>query len=368
MKASKQIIGLDVVRIAAALMVSLFHLGYWHWTKGGDPRATMPMAYAPFAPILSAGWVGVEIFFVLSGFVISYSAESITFGRFLQHRFYRLYPTALVCATLTSAVLLTAYSPGQVAGPWLRSATLFPVGPWVDGTYWTLPIEVAFYLVVGFGLLSKRASILPALLAVLGVSSALVCVLLQVPGFTHALPFSPGLLDYPPLACLLLIHGCFFALGGYLYLYLLRGASVGRGLMLVIAGAGCVSELLLHSRTIGESDGQHRSASFPLLVWGVAVVSLALAVRLNTRIGALVGTRAAAYVRRAGVATYPMYLLHSKVGHVLIAGTRRKIGYLAALGLALTLVAGLSWLVSEVLEPRVGSLLRRPSRASALTK
>jgi exopolysaccharide production protein ExoZ len=64
--------GLDLIRFAAALMVVVFHFSW----QQPDPQVS-------FSP----GWVGVEIFFVISGFVIMGSACKATPVEFLERRF-----------------------------------------------------------------------------------------------------------------------------------------------------------------------------------------------------------------------------------------------------------------------------------------
>src|SRR5437868_3352741 len=94
----RSFLGLDLVRFAAALAVAFFHLSFWWWLPGTDP-------VAPIGPVLSEpfrwGWVGVPIFFVLSGFVITLSADGKTARQFVIGRALRLYPAVWICATLT---------------------------------------------------------------------------------------------------------------------------------------------------------------------------------------------------------------------------------------------------------------------------
>jgi len=55
------------------------------------------------------GWVGVEIFFVLSVFVIAYSAEGSSAFSFFRSRILRLMPAVWICASLVFAVLLVGH-------------------------------------------------------------------------------------------------------------------------------------------------------------------------------------------------------------------------------------------------------------------
>lgn len=77
--ADRDVYGLDLLRICATGMVALLHLTY---------------QYPPLAFIPPVGWVGVEIFFVLSGFVIAAPPTGSSPRRFVRNRLLRLYPTA----------------------------------------------------------------------------------------------------------------------------------------------------------------------------------------------------------------------------------------------------------------------------------
>jgi peptidoglycan/LPS O-acetylase OafA/YrhL len=66
--------GLDALRFAAASMVMLFHLGYLPSVPPTVESNSAGVSYPELAT-LGFGWVDVQIFFVIYGIVISYSAE-----------------------------------------------------------------------------------------------------------------------------------------------------------------------------------------------------------------------------------------------------------------------------------------------------
>ena len=78
-----------------------------------------------------SGWVGVEVFFVISGFVIAYSASEKDAARFFRSRLLRLAPAAWSCATITLAVAVLAgvlnVASARIA--YIKSMTFFPYGP-----------------------------------------------------------------------------------------------------------------------------------------------------------------------------------------------------------------------------------------------
>jgi peptidoglycan/LPS O-acetylase OafA/YrhL len=145
----------DALRGLAALAVAGGHFYSGLWT----PR-TGPLFPRPLHQVLTHGNVGVEIFFVISGFVMAYSLRQARigprfFGLFLLRRSLRLDPP--YWATIALAVVL-AFAAG-----WLRSRPpVLPTWPQVllhlvylqdlagagdiVEVFWTLCMEVQFYL------------------------------------------------------------------------------------------------------------------------------------------------------------------------------------------------------------------------------
>lgn len=147
----------DYLRGLAAAMVAWFHL-----TNGyGDSWVTRTGSY---------GWLGVEIFFVISGFVITIALSRKTgpwrvrtFADFMVKRIIRLEPPYLASVALAIGLLfLSARAPGfngpppSVHGPQLlfHLAYLIPFTSyeWLQPIYWTLTYEFFFYIFAGLAL------------------------------------------------------------------------------------------------------------------------------------------------------------------------------------------------------------------------
>lgn len=151
---------LDVLRALAALVVCLFHFNY---RNGGA-----------LSEILEYGHYGVEVFFVISGFVIPLAMSWSRFTlrdtpNFLLRRFIRLYPVFAVVAVGWVAL-------GAAGGPqlgydsdsldltWARAAANFTLlcdlagEKWYVPVFWTLAIEAQYYFLVAlsFPLLVHR--------------------------------------------------------------------------------------------------------------------------------------------------------------------------------------------------------------------
>lgn len=149
---------LDGFRALAILLVIGFHY-FVRWTPPDNGTSLYPYgsAFSGF-PMFRYGYLGVQIFFIISGFVITMTLfRSRSIGNFARKRFARLFPTMLLCSVLTFSLLhLLPHSAFQISwrnflpsltftDPILWRKIVGPsVGP-IDGVYWSLFVEVKFY-------------------------------------------------------------------------------------------------------------------------------------------------------------------------------------------------------------------------------
>jgi peptidoglycan/LPS O-acetylase OafA/YrhL len=115
-------------------------------------------------PLVTIGWAGVDVFFVLSGFLITlHMAERLSsasprasYGPYLRDRILRVVPAywAQLALLLAFAWIATGSLPAWA--PYLPAHLLFLQNftlaghAAINGVYWSLPVEFAFYLVCPF--------------------------------------------------------------------------------------------------------------------------------------------------------------------------------------------------------------------------
>jgi peptidoglycan/LPS O-acetylase OafA/YrhL len=149
--------GLTGFRALAATLVMLFHLNDF-----AGPRA---MGFELFGatvhlhPLMTIGWVGVDLFFVLSGFLLAtHLMEALARGRpkalrkYFVARARRVFPAYWAQLAVLFAVALAAAGTWPV---WAKYLPLHipmlhfvsePASFSINKVYWTLPIELSFYL------------------------------------------------------------------------------------------------------------------------------------------------------------------------------------------------------------------------------
>lgn len=140
----QRIYELDGLRGIAAIMVVLFHYFFRYNKIYG--HSNLNVAWAKY------GELGVQLFFIISGYVIFWSLNRINKPvDFVYYRFSRLYPTYWAAIIITCTLVYVYGLPGRTVSPtnvgwnFFMFHNYFGV-PNVDGVYWSLKIELTFYL------------------------------------------------------------------------------------------------------------------------------------------------------------------------------------------------------------------------------
>jgi len=366
---------LDPLRLGAALSVAVFHLMFWSWAwpsigvpPGFEHYVAADVQFPSAARFTWFGWVGVEIFFVISGFVIANSASKSSAIEFLFSRALRLYPAVWVCSTATFIVLLL-FASGEASEfilPYIRAMLLIPKGirgQWIDCVYWTLAAEMAFYGLVFCMLLTKKITLRHlawGLTIYSGVFNAFALLVVSrvIPS---EMLYLVVLMFRVPCATWLLCHGCFFALGIWLFISANRKLTALELFAVTVTCLSgfteiyCFSSFLLTN--IPAISGQSPLA--PIVVWAAAVLIIAVAANRSRGSTGIASPDAAGYLRTLGLITYPLYLTHNVFGSAIVrvlvhAGLDASLAVWVGLGM-LVLIC---WLICAKIEPAIRRLLR----------
>ena len=359
---------LDPLRFAAALGVAIFHQMFWSWAwtsigvPGFERTVAADVLYPSAAPFTWFGWVGVEIFFVISGFVIANSASTSSPGAFLLGRALRLYPAVWVCATATFLVLLLFGSgpASEIILPYIHAMLMVPkgvTGQWLDEVYWTLAAETAFYGLVFCAMLTRKIT-LRHLAFGLTIYSAMFNAVALVASCTTPsdLPYLVILMFRVPCAAFLLSHGCFFALGIWLFISANRQLTTLEQVAVAVTCLSGAAEIYFFADFFLTSIPAiaDQSALVPIIVWAAAVLVIGLAAKRSRRLAGTPSPEAPAYLRTLGLITYPLYLTHNVIGAAIIrALVDAGLDATSALWIALGLLVLVCWFICAKIEPAV---------------
>lgn len=350
--------GIDLVRFCAAVFVVFFHYAYWSWNDKLYPtgiRAVVdhPTTYPELIPFSWWGWVGVEVFFVISGFLIAISAEGRTPNQFFRARLLRLAPALWFFATLALVVtfIYAQLSTGETLLYYINSIILFPKGPWLDGVYWTLTVEITFYGMIFMLLYAKRPDLLIPITFIWGAISSLFWIACFIDNWGVFPESISTILEtlrmryFPKI--LLLTTGPYFVLGLMIYLIYRQGMTPAR--LTLAATAMFAGEVgIYHTAILVNITG---SAFVPCFVWTIAVAFIVGSIMFGQKISETCSPRTLAFIRNLGLTTYPLYLFHNisggfVFGHILGLGINRFAGLIIALALAI----GVSYVFAVYLE------------------
>lgn len=332
-----RLLEVDALRGVAALAVVLFH----HTTRyeqlygtAAGPSFTVPH-----------GHLGVNLFFVISGYVIFMTLERTRRAHdFVVSRFSRLFPAYWAALWITFAVTTTFGLPGkEVTLPQALANMLMFHGilrvPHVDGVYWTLEVELLFYL--GMLALFVGGRLRQVHLFLGGLLALRVAYWVLAQSFNIELSWTLSRL-------LILKYIPWFTLGI------------------------CVYQLIHHRKAAGTAPLWSAAAALVSLWLVDGLIIAALALLLAALVAAAAGGRLP-WLRHPvlvffGAISYPLYLLHENIGWIVIRelradGWSADLTVVAAVGVSILL----AWALTRSVERPAMRWIRGRYRASAAT-
>lgn len=288
---ASRLVGLDVLRGLAALAVMLHHHGqYYDVLYPG--RTPLSVNFFP-------GHFGVELFFIISGFVVMMTIErKRTVPSFALARVARLMPCFLAALVLATAILAVAPMPPLDTPTMRRFLANVTMGPLllgervIDLPYWTLNYELVFYIFMAVVLWWGRLR-----------SIEWICLGWMALNLLYLALVEP--LAHNRLTIVLMTYYCnFFTIGICLYT-----AHAGRAR--TITWVTLAAALAYSAR-----GGGPQAFDAPSLLYFALTCTFALAVWLASGpMGHRVALRPFLFLGRI---SYPLYLVHAVVGFEII--------------------------------------------------
>lgn len=313
-----RVVELDALRGLAALAVVAFHYTTQYGELYGHRGA------APFS--FGFGNYGVHLFFLISGFVIFMTLERTrTALDFVVSRFSRLFPAYWAAILVSAAVIYTIGMPSQQL-PWQDVVLDFTMiqdilgGRHLDGSYWTLEVELFFYAQMLFWFVAGQLK---------RIRWVIVGWLVLAIAYGLATKFGRHF-SYTVRELLILRHIPFFALG--ILFYRLRTYPLERRIDGALIGLCLVAIAIAYEPVYAI----------------VAIGCTAIFILFVT--DRLTWLRAAPFAF-LGTISYSLYLLHQAIGFSLIWQFEKAgLGASAAAFSAAVLVIGLAVLLTFLVE------------------
>jgi peptidoglycan/LPS O-acetylase OafA/YrhL len=351
-----RLLEVDLLRLVAALMVV-----FRHYLASDTAESRTSLVFGSIfewggwaAALAHFGSLGVDIFFMISGFVIALSAENRSVRHFLASRVARLLPAFWFCCLITWVLIkldpaYRAVSLSQLFANMFLVAR--PLGyDFIDGVYWSLVIEVRFYLMIALLMWIFGMKAFPGFL--------FVWFVVGVADLVFALPSAIRFVAMPQFAPCFVVGGALHLIRQRRVLWLAYGLFAGSLLL------ACVKSV------------QRIPVIFDFQVIVVAAILSTAALLMW-----LFATDRTARFRRpwmalAGSLTFPLYLLHEDLGfmfmrHFPLTGFEQIDNRISITLLALVVFFLASYAVVEIVEKPIAPRLRRwlagtPSRSSVV--
>lgn len=318
-KGTNRILEIDVLRGLAALAVVLYHYTLrFHEVYGHTTE--MRIFFWP-------GQYGVNLFFMISGFVIFMTLEKTRHWMdFLVSRFSRLFPAYWMAIAVTFLIVLVSGLPGREVS--LQAAEVnfsmlqFLVHvPHVDGVYWTLELELCFYVLMFLLYASHQLQNFE----VIAMAWLLLLVALHIANASQWIHIPDTL-----ATMMLLDYGQLFVAGAMFYLVSKHGWSSSRIAILLT----CIFFQYL------ASDIE------------AALVTAFFMIIFVLMIGGRLRALAVAPLVYLGTVSYSLYLVHQNVGYVALRwlyrqGVHPYLGILFALFAVLSLASVVTFFVEK---------------------
>jgi peptidoglycan/LPS O-acetylase OafA/YrhL len=289
------------------------------------------------------GYLGVHLFFIISGFVILLSAMNRSAIKFAISRIVRLYPAFWAGVTLSAIIIFFFGAPVFSVSPLQYLLNLSMVSGYagveaIDGVYWTLLVELKFYALIFALLLIKQIKKIELFLGI-WLAFVVLNILVHLPKLLTFLLFP----EWAPL----------FISGALFYLISSKGITLTR--VILLAGAFL---LALHNVVIETGELSHfYNAKFngliPLLWVSIFYAFFALISLHKT------GWIRSPLLVKVGILTYPLYLIHQNIGFIAFNQFGGSVNKYVLLVILITLMLFVAWLIHALVEKKLGPPLKQ---------
>ena len=346
MPVKQRIYQIDLLRFIAALGIMLVHYLY----RGFKADNLTNLSFLE----LAGDWVKycaafIDLFFIISGFVITLSVSNKSVSYFFKSRVVRLFSVYWLCAFITYMVIVFFGAPRFTAtfGQFLFNLTLlqdfFDIER-LDGAYWTMSVELRFYaLALGYLILYRYHKIKVTTIAYIWLALAII------------FPFVQGNILVRILDLFLMFEWAPAFIGGMLMAEIYKGKkiSIKNGVAIFI----CFILSTFHRMIYAKMAMIIYQETFSQVII-VAVMFSVYAIMLTVILGRLKWLNKP-YFLYLGIMTYPLYLLHQRIGYIIFNNLMGHFNKYIILVGTITLMITISYIIVKFVAGPLSNYLEK---------
>jgi len=330
---------IDLFRFIAALGVVLFHYTF----RGYAADEMSILAFPTLGVFFKYGFLGVDFFFMISGFVVLLSALERNLAGFLISRITRLYPAFWVAVSVTAIVTVIIGGSRYNVGFTQYLANLSMVSGYfgikaVDGVYWTLLIELKFYFLISVLLFFKQMKNIEFYLF-LWLLISVLSIYIKLPVVVEYFLFTRW--------------SSYFIAGAFFYLLRKNGSSLLCLVGIVLSYFISITYAYWSTSSLYRQYGTEFS---PLIISGIVSILYILMFLVSIKKTEVLNKRV---MLSFGMLTYPLYLIHQNVGYMLFNHFGNDNNKFALLGITTFLMLFLAYIFSKYFEKNIALKLKR---------
>lgn len=339
----KRIYTIDLLRFIASISVVLYHLFFRGWAADN----MSDVSFENIGYVFRYGYLGVDLFFILSGFVISHSIDNKSISGFVISRISRLYPIYWLSVTITCFVSI-AIGDSRFSVDlyqYLMNLTMFhnyANVESIDGVYWTLFVEMKFYILIGIFLILNK-------IKETTLDSGVIIWTL----FSLLYYFFDDYILFRVLNVFLFFDYAPLFIAGIVYSQIYRKGSCFKYYTILF-----VSLLLSINHSVYKGDVLDNHFNFPFssIIISFIIFSFYL-IMFMVSTNRLNLFNSARYIQ-LGMLTYPLYLIHQNIGFIALNNLQDHLNKYILVSLVLIMLIFASYLMSKFYEPRVSKFIK----------
>lgn len=329
---------LDILRIIGAVNIVLFH-----YTFRGYAADDMSKLYFPvLGKIFQYGYLGIYLFFILSGYTIILSAYNKKFTNFVLARIFRLYPSFWVAVCVTTLATLFFSSERYHIAPTQFLINLTMLSGYVsvkavDGAYWFMFAILKFYFLVSMLILFNLVKI-QKYFAGIWLFASLILTFFHIPKLGFFL-----IPNYAPF----LISGMIF--------YSAKKDGWDSYKYFIIITSFLFSLYIIYIKILGFNS--HYSTELSLSVVFVIISFIYLFMFLTSINNKTI--KLPKYFTTLGACTYPLYLIHQNFGFMLFNNYGHLANKYVVLMLTFLFMLSLAIVIVKYIDPCIYRVMNK---------